>query len=231
MCLRRRQDAGGSGAAPPCRCAALPTPAAAAADACRRRCRLSQSWRGASSIAPHTWEPHLQPACSSVQKVIKDLEWSMEQVGLLKLHRPVSAYTGHPLWRELSAPQCSFAETCRLLAGGLAAEFVEAPPPPDSEDAHAQSSGSSGDTWSGRSMPEAPPQHQSQQGPCRAARWLEYPAGSKQYVTLISQRAVRKRAILLPGEACSPGRPALHVCPSGGRSSLMVLHPTLSSVG
>ena len=43
----------------------------------------------------------------------------------LKLHRPAAAYTSHPLWAQLTGPHCSLKEAFSLLAGGLAADFVE----------------------------------------------------------------------------------------------------------
>ena len=47
------------------------------------------------------------------------------RIEVLKLHRPAAAYTSHPLWQQLSGAHCSFEEACSLLAGGLAADFLE----------------------------------------------------------------------------------------------------------
>ena len=139
-----------------------------------------------------------------MQVVLKEIGGQMQHAASLKLHRPLSAYTAHPRWQELAGPACSFAQACDLLAGGLAADFEEAAPAADSGDAPAQPAGSNGDTSSDRSAPGAPARHQHQQGPSRVARWLEYPAGSQQYATLISQRAINNRKILLAGAVCWP---------------------------
>ena len=45
----------------------------------------------------------------------------------LKLHRPATSYTSHLLWAQLTGPHLSLDEACGLLAGGLAADFVEQP--------------------------------------------------------------------------------------------------------
>ena len=47
------------------------------------------------------------------------------QLEALKLHRPAFTYTSHPLWQQLSGAHCSFEEACSLLAGGLAADFLQ----------------------------------------------------------------------------------------------------------
>jgi hypothetical protein len=139
--------------------------------------------------------------------VLKLLGGQMQHVKSLKLFRPLSAYTTHPRWQQLAGPDCSFAEACSLLDSGLAADFLDASMAADAQGAHAQSTGSSSGAGSGRSTPEARAQHRRlrEQGLRRVARWLEYPPGSKQYVTLISQRAVNNRQILLAGAVCPPG--------------------------
>ncbi len=45
----------------------------------------------------------------------------------LKLHRPATSYTSHPLWADLTGPHCSFEEACSLLAGGAAEDLLAAP--------------------------------------------------------------------------------------------------------
>ena len=68
--------------------------------------------------------------CSSRSPVqlVRKLGGDAARLEALKLHRPLAAYTSHPLWPLLSGPHCSFEEACSLLAGGLAADFLEQPP-------------------------------------------------------------------------------------------------------
>ena len=58
-------------------------------------------------------------------QLVRKLGGHAAQVEALKLHRPAATYTSHPRWQQLSGAHCSFEEACSLLAGGLAADFLQ----------------------------------------------------------------------------------------------------------
>jgi hypothetical protein len=169
----------------------------------------SQSEPLPASLAAHYVRPQL---------ALKVLGAQMQQVALFKLHLPIATYTAHPLWGQMVGPHCSFEDACSLLAGGLAADFLQPAPNAPSRQLRAAKSCASAaggpvaasaaaaalQQAQRRSAAAGTPQQQQQKQQkqdLRRARWLEYPARSQQYATAISARAIRSQTLLVPGDA------------------------------
>ena len=94
--------------------------AAAPAPPVRRRSAVRLPCKAVAMRAANAW----LPSRSRVQ-LVRKLGGDAAKLESLKLHRPLAAYTSHPLWPQLSGPHCSFEEACSLLAGGLTADFLD----------------------------------------------------------------------------------------------------------
>jgi hypothetical protein len=138
-----------------------------------------------------------------------ELGKSLQQMQAFALHRPPSFYAQHPTWSCLAT--LPPLEVASLLAGGVAADFLQAP---DAIPRHTRA-GRAASEPVGATHPGNPPQQQQhQQGrqerrqPASVQRrrsaeprhWLEWPSGSGQWVHALTLRNLSSRRLYLPGD-------------------------------
>ena len=131
------------------------------------------------------------PACARVQLA----HVNGRDVAGFKLFRPHTFYTQQQGWQDLLSRDCTVEEMCRQLADGLAASFVHPGIQPAPHLPHAESDEPA--TQSGPQQPQAAAEP-------RRGCWREWPAGSGQFCATLSEHAVSRAEVALPGAGQIP---------------------------